>query len=100
MNNNVERIKQLDAQLRTLEKVMSKESYLAAGVSIDLTIGPKDDDMAPDLHVDLGITADLKHLLEVIHAGLLNTRKWRYKQAQEDYAQLTELLASNSRDWE
>lgn len=90
--DDIERVELLDAQLKVLEKVMKRGSYVAAGLTISINVGPLQEDCEPDLTVELGLTADLAGLLAIIHAGMKESRRWRVGNARKELDRLKQFL--------
>lgn len=84
--DTIRRIKDIEARIVTLEKILKRGEYLGAGVQLTINVGPVDDDQdEPDLVCDLGLTADLQKLLELTLDGLRSSRAYWVKMAHDDY---------------
>lgn len=91
MNEHIARIKTLDDQLKTLEKMAAEGDTVAAGLSIDVTVGPRGEDERPQLQV--GLCDNLDQILAAIKTGLEQARKQRVAWARSDLAELQAFLA-------
>lgn len=91
MNAHIARIKTLDDQLKTLEKMAAEGDTFAAGLSIDITVGSRDEGEQPRLQV--GLCDNLDQILGAIKTGLEQARKQRVAWAKSDLAELQAFLA-------
>ena len=68
MSNNIKRIKQLEAQIASLQKLTSTDDYLATSLTLGLHVGPLSDDDDYDINVEL--TNNLTNIILCITGSL------------------------------
>lgn len=90
MNNNIARIKQLEAQIATLQKLTSTDDYLAAGLTIGLHQGPLRSDEDYDIQVE--ITSNLSEIIFAIRDSLKIQISERIIYAKSELAELQSFL--------
>jgi hypothetical protein len=64
----INRIKALEQQISTIEKILKRGEYNAAGISMTVHVGPLNEDRSPELNLELSCTLD--PVLEAIHKSL------------------------------
>ncbi len=90
MNNNIARIKQLEAQIATLQKLTSTDDYLAAGLTIGLHVGPLHSDEYYDIRVE--VTSHITDILWHIADSLKIQISERIIYAKSELAELQSFL--------
>ena len=93
MNSNLERVKQLDSNLATLNKILERKEYLAAGIGITINVGQRDPDDDPDLIVSLGMQADLADIMLALKRAIIDSRNWRVQEARKDMEELQKFFS-------
>lgn len=81
-NTHLSRIADIDAQLKALNKLTANGEYLAAGLSLQLTVGPSNDTTPTDLSVSL--CTNLDQVLSAIKTGLQQARREQITWAKSD----------------
>lgn len=87
-NAHLQRVEQLNEQIKVIEIMINKGTHIGAGLSIGLNVGPIKEDCGYALEVEVGMTCDTQTILELIHVGLTKTRKLRLEMAQKDLEEL------------
>lgn len=90
MNSNIERIKQLEAQIAALHKLTTTDDYLAAGLTIGLHVGPLHSDEDYDIKVE--VTSHLTDILWHIADSLKIQIRERIIYAKSELADLQSFL--------
>lgn len=89
-NNNIARIKQLEEQIAALQKLTRTESYLAAGMTIGLHVGPLRNDEDYDIEVE--VVGNLPEIVSLITASLKVQVSERLIYAKSELAELQTFL--------
>lgn len=89
-NNNIARIKQLEEQIAALQKLTRTESYLAAGMTIGIHVGPLRNDEDYDIKVE--VTSHLTDILWHITDSLKIQISERIIYARSELAELQTFL--------
>lgn len=92
MNNHISRINQIDALIKSIDKLVANGEYKAAGITIGLHVGPLSQDNDLDIRIDL--CDNLDSVLSEIRAGLIAARAARLSYAKSDLAELESFFSS------
>jgi len=90
MNNNIMRIKQLEAQIAALHKLTTTDDYLAAGLTIGLHVGPLRNDEDYDIKVE--VTSNLHPIIRLISESLKEQISERIIYARSELADIQTFL--------
>jgi hypothetical protein len=90
MKQYIDRIKEIDAQILKIKRILNNGDYAAAGIELTFSVGPRsqyeDVDNRPRTHdnvvegISLGAMSDQTPLLNLICEGLLASRKFNHAQ--------------------
>lgn len=86
MNDHILRIKAIDEQLKAIERITKQGDYVAAGLSIEVTVGAPNDGIQPSLNI--GLCNNLDHILDALKTGLQQARHERTVMAKSDLKEL------------
>lgn len=86
MNNHILRIKDIDDQLKALERITKQGDYVAAGLSIQVGVGVPQDGDLPALNI--GLCNNLDQILGALKTGLQQARDERKLMAKSDLKEL------------
>lgn len=94
MNDHILRIKTIDEQLKALERITKQGEYIAAGLSIQVTVGAPNEGDQPTLNI--GLCNNLDQILGALKSGLEQARNERTLMAKSE---LKELQAFFDKEW-
>ena len=86
MNDHILRIKAIDEQLKAIERITKQGDYVAAGLSIEVTVGAPNDVNQPSLNI--GLCNNLDQILGALKTGLQQARNERTLMAKSDLKEL------------
>lgn len=96
MNNTIRRIKSLQSQIKSLEKILKDKEYLAAGLTLSLNVGDLKEDEEMDLrNLSFGMYSGIeRELLELLLKGCNESLRCNTENLEKDIKSATELLDS------
>lgn len=86
MNNHILRIKDIDNQLKALERITSQGDYVGAGLSIQVGVGVQEEGTTPALNI--GLCNNLDQILDALKTGLQQAREERKLMAKSELKDL------------
>lgn len=90
------RLKEIDRQIKFVEQILKKEEYLAAGLTISVQVGEGE---GPVEYINLGVfSLKEKETLESILEGLYNSRKYNVDFLRMDIQQASDYLNSTTKE--
>lgn len=98
MYNSVARIKKLQSQIKSLEKILKDGEYHAAGITLSLNVGDVEEDEEMVLrNLSFGVYSGIeKQLLELLLKGCKESLRFHIAALENDIKSATELLNSFS----
>ena len=95
MKQYIDRIKEIDAQISKIKRILNNGDYAAAGLELTISVGPMSqyqsdsesgeynpsrvfDNVVPG--ISLGVMSDQTPLLNLIYEGLIASRKFNHAQ--------------------
>ena len=91
MNDHILRIKAIDEQLKAIERITKQGDYVAAGLSIEVTVGAPNDGNQPSLNI--GLCNNLDQVLDAFKTGLQQARNERTLMAKSDLKEIQSFFA-------
>lgn len=70
MNHYIKRIKQIDSQVKQLQKLIDRGDHIATGLKIDLGLGPNQDEI-----ISFEIAEYTENVLILLQESLLRSRE-------------------------
>lgn len=88
----LDRIASIDNQIAAVTKMRQSGELPAAGLSLGLTIGPKDPEKNYTVELGLGLTTDVEGILDLVLKGLKDSRKFYVRQLTREHQRITAFL--------
>jgi hypothetical protein len=88
-NRTVQRIKELDTQIKAVNNYLKDGEHAAAGLTVSLGIGAES---SRPIHLAFGLMGKTEAILETLLSSLAATREYYTRQAMAEQAELNELL--------
>ena len=82
MNNHILRIKDIDNQLKALERITRQGDYVGASLSIQVGVGVQEEGTTPALNI--GLCNNLDQILDALKTGLQQARDERKLMAKSE----------------
>ena len=86
MNKHILRIKDIDNQLKALERITRQGDYVGAGLSIQVGVGVQEEGTTPALNI--GLCNNLDQILDALKTGLQQAREERKLMAKSELKDL------------
>ena len=94
---DIQRIKQIDVQLKELKRMLDRGEHVGAGLSIGVSVGP----LAADdsYKVDLGVGFQTEEILKALIFSLEQSRKAAVSLLRMAHQEISAFLAAETSDY-